>query len=65
MQFQEPPKDDGGLTISGNLKSFEGPVLNCRDSTKFRALDLTELVIDKIRNNVFAISKKIFSVVVK
>ena len=24
-----PPKDGGGLTISGNLKSFEGPVLNC------------------------------------
>ncbi len=26
------PKDDGGLTISGNLKSFEGLVLNCRVS---------------------------------
>jgi hypothetical protein len=22
------PKDGGGLTISGNLKSFQGPVLN-------------------------------------
>jgi hypothetical protein len=38
-----PPKDGGDLTISGNLKSFEGPVLNCRDSKKRRALDLNEL----------------------
>ena len=29
-------KDGGVLTISGNLKSFEGPVLNCRDSTDLR-----------------------------
>jgi hypothetical protein len=28
-----PPKDGGVLTISGNLKSFEGPVLNCRGGT--------------------------------
>ena len=28
-----PPTDGGGLTISGDLKSFEGPVLKCRDST--------------------------------
>ncbi len=29
---RHPPKDGGGLTISGNLKSFEGPILNCRVS---------------------------------
>jgi len=40
-----PPKDGEGLTILGNLKSFEGPVLNCRGSTTHRALYLNELVI--------------------
>ena len=25
-----PPKDGGGLTFSGNLKSLDGPVLKCR-----------------------------------
>ena len=40
-----PPKDGEGLTIWGNLKSFEGPVLNCRGSTTHRALYLNELVI--------------------
>jgi hypothetical protein len=43
-----PPKDGEGLTIVGNLKSFEGPVLkkkNCRGSTTHRALYLNELVI--------------------
>jgi hypothetical protein len=38
-----PPTDGGGLTISGNLKSFEGPVLKCRGSTERRALYLNEL----------------------
>jgi hypothetical protein len=27
-----PPRDGRGFTISGNLKSFEGPVINCRVS---------------------------------
>ncbi len=40
-----PPKDGEGLTIFGNLKSFEGPVLNCRSSTTHRAMYLNELVI--------------------
>jgi hypothetical protein len=26
--MRNPPKDGGGFTISGSLKSFEGPVLN-------------------------------------
>ena len=46
-----PPKDDTGFTISGNLKSFEGPVLKCRGSSKRRASYLNELVIHEIRNN--------------
>jgi hypothetical protein len=29
----QPSKDVGWITISGNLKSFEGPVVNCRVST--------------------------------
>ena len=48
---KEPPTDGGGLTISGNLKSFEGPVLKFRGSTERRALYLNELVIHEIRNN--------------
>ena len=32
----ESPKDVGGLTFSGNLKSFWGPVLKCRGSRKHR-----------------------------
>jgi hypothetical protein len=62
LPISDPPKDDGGLTISGNLKSFEGPVLKCRDSRKRRAFYLNELVIHEIRNNAPAI---FFSVVVK
>jgi hypothetical protein len=51
-----PPKDDGDLTISGNLKSFEGPpVLNCRVSTTHRDCYLNELVIHGIRKNVSSI----------
>ncbi len=57
-----PPSSLGGGTISGNLKSFEGPVLKCRDSRKRRAFYLNELVIHEIRNNASAI---FFSVVVK
>jgi hypothetical protein len=41
---KKPPTDGGDLTISGNLKSFEGPVLKCRDSTERRGLYLNELV---------------------
>ncbi len=52
-----PHMDGGGLTISGNLKSFEGPVLKCRVSTERRALYLNELVIHEIRNNACAISQ--------
>ncbi len=44
-----PPNDGRRLTISGNLKSFEGPVLNCRGSSQH------QLVIDEIRNNPSAI----------
>jgi hypothetical protein len=61
----DPPTDGGGLTISGNLKSCEGPVLNCRGSTKRRALDLNELVIDEIQNNASAIFQNLFSAVLK
>jgi hypothetical protein len=50
-----PPKDGRGFTISGNLKSFEGPVLKCRDSRKCRASYLNELYIHEIRNNASAI----------
>ena len=60
-QFDYPPKDGGGLTISGNLKSFKGPVLNCRDSTKHRALYLNELVVPEIRNNASAILQNFVS----
>ena len=52
LSISDPPKDDGDLTISGNLKSFEGPVLHCRVSTTHRELYLNELVIHEIRNNV-------------
>ncbi len=58
IHFQKeygPPKDVGDLTISGNLKSFEGPVLNCRDITKHRSLYLNELVVHEIRNNASAV----------
>ena len=37
-----PPTDGGGLTISGNFKSFEGPVLKFRVSRKRRASYLNE-----------------------
>jgi hypothetical protein len=40
---------------SGNLKSFEGPVLKCRGSTENRALYVNALVIHEIRNNASAI----------
>jgi hypothetical protein len=50
------PHTDGGVfTISGNLKSFEGPVLKCRDSRNHRACYLNELVIHEIRNIASAI----------
>jgi hypothetical protein len=55
-QFPHGSRSHGNdLTISGNLKSFEGPVLNGRDSTKHRALDLNELVFDEIRSYASAI----------
>jgi hypothetical protein len=61
-----PPKDDRDFTISGNLKSFEGPVLNCRVSTEHRVHYLNELVILEIRNNTSVIFKFfLFSSVVK
>jgi hypothetical protein len=50
-----PPKDGGGLTISGILKSFEGPVLNLGAVQSTRALYLNELVVHEIRNNASAI----------
>ena len=50
-----PTHDGGVLTISGNLKSFEGPVLNCRGSRNHRDFYLNELVFDEIRNNASAI----------
>jgi hypothetical protein len=46
-----PPKDGGGLTISRNLKSCEGPVLNCRNHVEPRGSYLNELLVDEIRNN--------------
>ena len=55
IPYSDPPTDGGGLTISGNLKSFEGPVLKCRVSTEHRTLNLNELVIHEIRNNASAI----------
>jgi hypothetical protein len=58
-----PPTDGEGLTISGNLKSFEGPVLKCRGSTERRTLYLNELVIHEIRNNAAIFQKKKSSVV--
>jgi hypothetical protein len=60
-----PPTDGGGLTISGYLKSFEGPVLKCRGSREYRALYLNELVIHEIRNNASAIFQNFLSSVVK
>ncbi len=48
-----PPKDGGGLTISGVLKSFEGPVLNL--GAVQSTLYLNELVVHEIRNNASAI----------
>jgi len=52
------------VTISGNLKSFEGPVLNCSVSTTHRECYLNELVIHEIRNNTSEIFKIFFSSVV-
>jgi hypothetical protein len=49
------PTDGRGFTISGNLKSFEGPILKCRGSRKRRASYLNKLVIHEIRNNASAI----------
>jgi hypothetical protein len=57
----DPPKDGGGLTSLRKCEKNEGPVLNCRDSTKHRALYLNELVVHEIRNNAPAIFKKIVS----
>ena len=39
-----------GWQRSHNFKSFEGPVLNCRDGTTQRGHYWSELVIDEIRN---------------
>ena len=50
-----PYKDGGGLTSSGYLKSFEGPVLQRRLSTTHRECYLNKLVNDEIRNNASAI----------
>jgi hypothetical protein len=50
-----PPTDGKGFTISGNLKSCQGPVLKCRVSRERRALYSNELVIHEIRNNASAI----------
>ena len=44
-----------GFTILENMKSCQGPVLNCRDSKKRRASYLNELVIHEIRYNASAI----------
>jgi hypothetical protein len=40
---------------SRNFKSFEGPVLYCRDRRKFPDFYLNELVIQEIRNRVSVI----------
>ncbi len=52
-----PPTDGKSLTIYANLKSFEGPALNCRVSTTLVCINesLIESVIDEIRNNASAI----------
>ena len=47
-----------GWQRSHNFKSFEGPVLNCRDGTHPRGEYLNELVIGEIRNNASAIFQK-------
>jgi hypothetical protein len=57
IDIDNPPKDGGGLTISGILKSFEGPALNSRGSTKHRVFYLNEFVVHEIRNNASAISQ--------
>ncbi len=51
------PKDGGDLTISGNLKSFEVPVLNCSGTTH-RECYLNELVIHEMWKNTSVIFKK-------
>ena len=33
VKLEQPPRMADDSQLSGNLKSFEGPVLNCRDST--------------------------------
>jgi hypothetical protein len=53
-----------GLTIPGNSKSFEGPVLNCRVNTAHRGLNWIEWVINEIRNNASAIFQNFLPVVV-
>jgi hypothetical protein len=59
----ESPKDVGGLTFSGNLKSFWGPVLKCRDSSsKDRVFYVNELVIHEIRNNTSSIVQNFLQV---
>jgi hypothetical protein len=54
----KPPRDGKVFTISENLKSFQGPVLNCMVSRKRRASYLNELVILEIRNNTSVIFQK-------
>ena len=60
-----PPRDGKGFTISGNLKTFQGPVLKCRGSRKHRAFYLNGLVIHEIRNNASVFSEIFFLPVVK
>ena len=53
LRFLWSPYNDG-FTISGNLKSFEGAVLNCRGGRTHGEFYLNELVIHEIRNNASA-----------
>ena len=60
-----PPTDGKGLTISGKFKKFEGPVLNCRGSTRQFGLNTNGLVIDEIRNISSAMFHNFLSAVVQ
>ena len=64
-QTHTPSRDGKGFTISGNLKSFQGPVLKCRVSRKHRTFCSNELTIHEIRNNASAFSEIFFLLVVK
>jgi hypothetical protein len=63
MSCLYPPTDGGDLTISGNLKSFKGPVLNCRNGT----VDTFEMnqSLMKFGTIHLQLSKKFFSTVGK